>query len=207
MLTKMVSRVAPIMPSEWGAAEHDAMGSAPAARDFVLGNWRTDPRGVHGVGVMLRNPAATKAFLTFNNHVSSVSSISKRVRELLILRLSWLRRSEYEFMQHVVLGRRFGLTDTEIERLQRGPDEPGWSTVDAALLRAVDELHADACIGDETWIRLSVTFTVEQIIDVIYTVGCYEIAAMIFKTLGAIPEHSAEPMSPETRARMHGAGM
>ncbi|MFA5941130.1 MAG: carboxymuconolactone decarboxylase family protein [Sinimarinibacterium sp.] len=196
-------RVAPLLPPDWGDAVHDATMAMPSARNFILANWQSDPRGVNGLGVMLRHPAATKAFLCFNNHVAVASSLSKRLRELAILRISWLRRSEYEFVQHIVLGRRAGLTDAEIERITLGPDAPGWAPVDADLLHAVDELLADACIGDATWERLSQSFTTEQIIDLIYAVGCYEIAAMIFKSLGAQIEPGADALCPELRARMH----
>lgn len=54
---------------------------------------------MHGLGVILRHPALAKAFLTFNNHIAVASTVSKRIRELLILRMSWLRRAEYEFVQ------------------------------------------------------------------------------------------------------------
>lgn len=207
MSNEPAARVAPLMPPDWDAAAQDAMSSFPSARDFVLANWQgADPRGTHGIGVMLRHPAATKAFLTFNHHVSVKSSISKRIRELLILRISWLRRSEYEFVQHVVLGLRAGLTEADIERVQQGPDAPGWDSFDADLVRAVDELHANACIGDETWSRLSGHFSTEQLIDIIYAVGCYEIAAMMFKTLGAQLEPGVAPLAPEVRARMYAQG-
>lgn len=196
-------RLAPTLPSDWGPAEQDAMSAMPSARDFVLANWKKDPRGVNGLGLMLRHPVATKAFLAFNNHVAVANSLSKRIKELVILRISWLRGSEYEYQQHLVLGRRFGLTEAEIERLQLGPDAPGWDAMDADLLRAVDELLADACIADATWERLSRILSTEQLIDLIYTVGCYEIAAMMFKTLGAQVEDCVEPLSAQTRASLH----
>ena len=196
-------RVEPKLPSVWGEAELDAMSAMPGARDFVLANWEKDPRGANGLGVMLHHPAATKAFLAFNNHVATASSIGKRERELLILRLSWLRAAEYEFLQHVVLAKRFGLSDADIERVQQGADASGWEPVDADLLRAADELHADACIGDATWERLSQHFSLEQRIDIVYTIGCYEVAAMLFKTLGAQLDAGVAPLSDEVRARMH----
>ncbi|HEY0913334.1 MAG TPA: carboxymuconolactone decarboxylase family protein [Solimonas sp.] len=200
----ITERVAPLLPPDWDDAAKEAVDAFPAVRDFLQAAWTrgSDQRGMNGVGAMLRHPAATKAFLTFNNHVAAASSLSKRIRELLILRISWLRRSEYEFTQHVVLGLRAGLTEAEIERLQSGPDAPGWDPVDAELLRAVDELHADACIAQPTWERLSAHFSQEQMIDLIYAVGCYEIAAMLFKSLGVQYEPGTEPMSPELRARM-----
>src|SRR3546814_3983089 len=81
----------------------------------------------------MQHPALAKAFLTFNNHVATASTVTARVRELVILRISWLRRAEYEFIQHVILGRRAGLSDIEIERIQIGADAPGWAPLDADL--------------------------------------------------------------------------
>jgi alkylhydroperoxidase family enzyme len=154
---------------------------------------------------MLNHRVLTKAFLTFNNHIATTNTLSKRIRELLILRTGWLRQSEYEFIQHIVLGLRAGLTEAEIERLQQGPDASGWDPIDADLLRAVDELHADACIGDETWARLSAHFNTEQLIDIVFTVGCYEILAMAFKTFRVPNEPGVESMAREIRARMQQA--
>ncbi|MBP6482643.1 MAG: hypothetical protein KA310_17425, partial [Pseudomonadales bacterium] len=59
-----------------------------------------------------------------------------------------------------------------------------WDPVDADLLRAVDELHADACIGDATWARLSAHFDAKQLLDIEFAVGCYDVLAMAFKTFG-----------------------
>src|SRR4029453_1113081 len=148
-------RVSPLLPPEWDANVRDAMSVFPSARDFVLSHHQSaDSRGVNGVGIILRHPTLAKAFLTFNNHVATASSLSARVRELLILRVSWLRRSEYEFAQHIVLGQRAGLSDADIERIQFGPEAPAWDPLDADLVRAVDELLADARIQDATWKRL-----------------------------------------------------
>ena len=195
-------RVKPLLPPDWSEAEHDALSTMPSVRSFVLANWQGDSRGTNGIGAMLHHPAATKAFLSFNNHVAIASSLPKRERELVILRISWLRRAEYEFVQHVVLGRRAGLTDAEIERVADGPDAEGWTLVDADLLRAVDELLSDACISDASWARLSASFSEQQRIDIIYAVGCYELLAMLFKSLGAQIEPGADDILPALRARM-----
>ena len=108
MQKELAERIAPLLPPDWDATVHDAVSAFPSGRDFVLSHYQDKDggaRGMHGLGVILKYPALAKAFLTFNNHVSIASSLSKRIRELLILRISWLRRSEYEFVQHVVLGR------------------------------------------------------------------------------------------------------
>lgn len=198
------SRVAPLLPPEWEPVVHDAVSVFPSARDFVLSRYNEPgARGMHGIGALLQYPALAKAFLTFNNHVATASSVSKRVRELLILRISWLRRSEYEFVQHLTLARNAGLSDAEIERVQDGPDAEGWQPVDADLVRCVDELHADARIQDATWARLSAHFSTEQLMDIVFAVGCYDLLAKAFKTFGVQLEPGVEALEPEARARMH----
>ena len=197
-------RISPLLPPEWDADVLDAMSVFPSARDFVLSHHESaDSRGVNGVGVLLRHPALAKAFFAFNNHVAKASSVSTRVRELLILRVSWLRRSEYEFIQHIVLGKRAGLSDADIERVQFGPDAPGWNPVDVDLLRAVDELLAEAKILDETWKRLAAHFSTTELMDMVFAVGCYEILALAFNTFGPQLEPGVEPLDPVVRERMH----
>lgn len=199
-------RLLPLLPPDWDATVLEAASAFPHARDFVLQNHQDragGARGAHGVGVILQHPALAKAFLTFNNYVATASGLSKRVRELSILRVSWLRRSEYEFVQHVVVGRNAGLSDAELERVQVGPDAPGWDPIDAELLRAVDELYAGARIEDQTWSRLSEHFSKAQLMDLVCVVGCYDTLAMVFKTFGVQLEPGVEPLSPAARERMH----
>lgn len=204
MQNDIASRIEPVLPPDWTPTVLDAVSAMPSARDFVLSTYKqSGARGMHGIGVMLAYPALAKAFLAFNNHVATASSVSRRVLEILILRISWLRRAEYEFVQHVVLGLRAGLSETEIERIQLGPDAPGWDAVDADLVRAVDELHADACISEATWSRLSIHFSVPQLMDIVFAVGCYDLLAMVFKTFGVQLEPGVEPLDPAVRALMH----
>jgi 4-carboxymuconolactone decarboxylase len=197
-------RMSPLLPPEWDADVLDAMSVFPSARDFVLSHHQSaDSRGVNGVGIILRHPALAKAFFTFNNHIAKASGVSARVRELLILRVSWLKRSEYEFIQHIVLGKRAGLSDADIERVQSGPDAPGWDPLDADLVRAVDELLAEARIQDATWKRLAAHFGTTELMDMVFAVGCYEILAMAFNTFGPQLESGVEPLDPVVRERMH----
>lgn len=197
-------RLTPLLPPEWDEPMRDALSVFPSARDFVLSHYEADgARGMHGIGVLLHHPALAKAFLTFNNHVAMGSTVDKRIRELLILRISWLRRSEYEYIQHLVLGRNAGLSEEELARIETGPDAPGWNQVDADLIRAVDELHADARIADSTWNRLSDHFTREQLMDIVFAIGCYEVLAMVFKTFGVQLESGVAALDPIQKARMH----
>jgi alkylhydroperoxidase family enzyme len=110
--------------------------------------------------------------------------LSPRLREIAILRTGWLCRAEYEWGQHTVLARRVGISDEEIIRVKRGPEAEGWTELEAAVVRAADELHSHACITDETWAVLAANLDERQLIEVPMLVGQYHIVSFTLNTLG-----------------------
>ena len=207
MHNDQAARVAPLLPPDWDDEVLDALGAFPSGLNFVLQRWKAggeDARGMHTLGFLAHYPPLAKAFLTLNKHVAADSTLTARERELLILRISWLRKSEYEFVQHAILGRRAGLTEEELERIQIGPDAADWSAADADLLRVADDLHADACIGPETWAKLSERYNPRQIMDMVFLVGCYEVLAMAIKSFNIPLEPGVASLAPEVKARMFG---
>jgi len=143
------------------------------------------PRVANVLALLARYPALAKAFLTFNKHLLSSSTLPGRVRELVILRISWLRRAEYEWAQHAFLAeKRAGVPRQEIEAVKEGANASVWSPLEAAILRAVDELSADAFVSDATWEVLSAGLDQRQLMDLVFTVGAYDLLAMAFNTFG-----------------------
>jgi 4-carboxymuconolactone decarboxylase len=208
MHSKNPPRISPLLPPEWSEQTLDALGAFPSSLKFVLSRWEeggADARGMHTLGMFAHYPPLAKAFMTLNKHVAADSTLSARERELLILRISWLRQSEYEYVQHVILGRRAGLTDDELEQIQAGPDASGWSEDDADIVRVADDLFSSARIADDTWTRLSSRFDTRQIMDMIFLVGCYEVLAMAIKSFDIPLEPGVEPLDPEIKARMNGS--
>jgi alkylhydroperoxidase family enzyme len=146
---------------------------------------------------LARHPKLMTRWLVFGNHVLAKSTLPARDRELVILRIGYLCQAPYEWGQHVLIARQTGLTDEEIDRIADGPDAPGWSDLDRALLRATDELHADAFVTDATWKALGERYTTEQCMDLVFTVGQYNLVSMALNTFGVQPEEG----SPELPAR------
>lgn len=181
-----MARIEPLPLREWPEAMRDAMAALrpPNPRHPFPSQDASRPKGLNALGTLARHPALTRAFNTFNGHVLFASTISARERELLVLRVAALRHAEYERRQHEVLAVDAGLSEEEIARTVEGPDAPGWSVVDRALLRAVDELVADGMITDDTWATLAAHFDVEQLMDTVFTIGAYEIVAFAFRSFG-----------------------
>ena len=133
---------------------------------------------------LVRHPKLLKRWNVFAGHVLVKSSLPPREREIAILRVGWLCRAEYEWAQHVVIGRQCGLDDAEIERIKAGPDAPGWTAHESEILRATDELHEDSFVRDETWAALAAVWSEEQLMDFVFAVGQYHLVSMALNTFG-----------------------
>ncbi len=107
-----------------------------------------------------------------------------RERELLILRTGYDCASRYEWAQHVAIARKAGLSDEEIERITLGSVADGWTAGDGLLLDAADELVNDHCIAAPTWEGLTALWEVEQLMDIVFTVGQYAMVSMALNSLG-----------------------
>lgn len=164
-------RIAPLKDSEFNDEQKEMLVPMGGR---VLNIFRT----------LVREPKAFKGFLAWGNYVlSRRNSLPEREREIVILRTGYLCKSGYEWTQHVVIGKRSGLSDDEIARIKKGAGA-GWNAADAALLRASDELHADQFISNGTWAALGQHFTQKQCMDVVFTVGQYTQVSMILNSFG-----------------------
>lgn len=198
-------RIVPKPPSEWDEAAKEALAAFPTSFKFVMNGWNSGDRNVRGMNVLgtfAHYPALAKAFMTLNAHVSGASSLLYRDREIVILRLSWLMHSEYELVQHMILGKRAGLTDDELEWLQQGPDAAGWSAEDADLVRAVDQMHELSRIAPATWARLARRYNPAQMLDLIFLFGCYGALALAINSLETPIESGAPPLGDAVRRRL-----
>jgi alkylhydroperoxidase family enzyme len=101
----------------------------------------------------------------------------------LILRIGWLNEAEYEWAQHVEIAKRGGITDAEIEQIKQGP-KAGWNAHEAALLQAADDLFNDSVVSDATWAALSKKYSTQQMMDVVFTVGQYNLVSWALNSFG-----------------------
>jgi alkylhydroperoxidase family enzyme len=133
---------------------------------------------------MANHPDLARDWLVFANHVLRKCTLPPRDREILILRIGWLCGAEYEWAQHVRIGKAVGLSDDDLKHIQQGPEAAGASQHDRHVLKAVAELHADSFIGDETWNALAASYDTRQLMDLVFAVGQYNLVSMALNSFG-----------------------
>lgn len=170
-------RVKALADGEWDA-DAQALLQPFVERGGVLNIFRT----------MANHPDLARRWMVFANHVLGKSTLSVRDRELVILRIGYLCRSGYEWGQHVLIARQAGMTEEEIRSCKTGPDTPGLGDLDRLLLKATDELHEDAHVSDATWEALAAHYDQQQMMDLVFTVGQYNLVSMALNSFGVQPD-------------------
>jgi 4-carboxymuconolactone decarboxylase len=136
------------------------------------------------LATLSNHPELAAAWGPFATYILRTSSLPPRDRELVILRIGWLCQAAYEWSHHSLAGLNLGMTQAELVRITKGAEAPGWSDFDSALIRATDELHEDSFISDATWKLLASRYNTRQMMDLVFTVGEYNMVSMALNSFG-----------------------
>jgi alkylhydroperoxidase family enzyme len=179
-------RLAPLPREAWGDDVRDALTTAftenGAARYFATGPDAAPMPNV--LATLMHHPALAGPFLVYNNVLLRTPALGHRQRELLILRVAWRTNAPYEWVQHVRIATGLGVTPEEIEAIETGPDAEIWSSLEADLLVAADQLIDRYRIRDDTWTRLAKQLDERQLVELVFVVGTYTGLAMAFNSFG-----------------------
>jgi AhpD family alkylhydroperoxidase len=175
------------------AAETGQVGRIPAGgfRDLGLINWILAKSAARTVGAPQMHLFATlgqhkRLFLA----MMPLSALLLRGRlpradtELVILRVAYLRGSEYELQHHRKMGRRRGLDDQTQAKIFAWPDTTdGLKPRQQALLSATDEFINNRTISAEVWQQLSSHLDRRQLIEFCMLAGQYDSLAATMSAL------------------------
>jgi alkylhydroperoxidase family enzyme len=130
-----------------------------------------------------------RPWLRFASRLMPGGKLPRADAELVILRVALLCDSAYEWTQHERIAPRSGLDEAAVARVREGADAPGWTPRQAAILRAVDELHAERTLGDERWEALRAAgLSEKELIELPMLTGHYEMLAMTLNALRIPPD-------------------
>jgi alkylhydroperoxidase family enzyme len=171
-------RIPPVPAAQWTAEvrEFFAIMEGPAARD--------KGSQFNPVLTMANHPALASAFMSYYKMLMTTSTLSLRLREIVTLRVAWRHQSEYEWTQHVAMGKSVGLGDEHIEAIKRGADAPVWSDLERGALRAVDELASRSQIEEATWNELSKHLDHREMMELLFVIGTYTLLCYAFNAMG-----------------------
>lgn len=99
--------------------------------------------------MMANAPASLRPFMDFAASILIRSEFDARKREIAVLRIGHVTRSEYEWTQHVRLAKNLGVTEAEIEAIAVDGPVTGLDEEGRLLCRVAEEISRDVRLSDE----------------------------------------------------------
>ena len=177
-------RLKPLPRADWPKAMYEAtrkLFPKNARHPHPIAKGRPQAPGV--MDTFALHPELASAFFEFNTHVLTATTLSAGERHILILRTAARRRCGALWAQHTFQARDVGLTDEFIARIAFGPEAPCLEPLEAALLCAVDEMIDAGSITATTFAALERELEPRQILDAIFTIGCYDTVARFMNAM------------------------
>jgi len=156
----------------------DADQLPPEQRDLLK-------RPINLTRLLVNSPGMAKAFHGIGGYIRNKSTLDSRLRELAILQVGWMEKSEYEFTHHVKIGKEFGVTDEDIKGLIAETDgklsklEP----LTKAILKGAREMVRALAMSEATFAEIKRELSDEHMTDLVLTIAFYCAVVRVLATM------------------------
>ena len=150
---------------------------APEYRDMLKRN-----TNLHKL--LVNSPDMARAF-SVCGYIRFKSKLDPRLRELAILQVGWMEKSEYEFTHHVKIGKEFGVTDADIEGLMAETEGKPSSLepLAKAILKGAREMVRELAMSEAIFAEIRKHLSDEHMTDLVLTIAFYCAVVRVLATM------------------------
>jgi 4-carboxymuconolactone decarboxylase len=145
-----------------------------------------DDRLIGPFNAMLRSPAISTAIMGVTSTEGKETSLSKKVREVVILTVGAAWQAAYELYAHVAVGQAVGHDAATVQALAAGQKPASLSPEESVAYDFTQRLATRHQIDDELYEQAIVTFGEKGVVDMIYLAGQYMTISGLLNTF-AVP--------------------
>ena len=151
---------------------------APEYRDMLKRN-----TNLHKL--LVNSPEMARAFNGIGSYIRFKSKLNPRLRELAILQVGWLEKSEYEFTHHVKIGKEFGVTDDDIAALMIETEgiQSKLEPLARAILKGAREMTRGLEMSMTTFAEIKKHLSNEEMTDLVLIIAYYCAVVRILATM------------------------
>lgn len=156
----------------------DAEQLPPEQRDLLK-------RPINLTRLLVNSPGMAKAFHGIGGYIRNKSTLDPRLRELAILQVGWMEKSEYEFTHHVKIGKEFGVTDEDIQGLflETEGKPSKLDPLTRTVLKGAREMVRDIGMSDATFAEIKQHLSNEHMTDLVLTIAFYCAVVRVLATM------------------------
>ena len=158
----------------------------PWAEDAQFQSTAEDGRLIGPFNPALLNPAIAAPFLDLQFAEQVHTSLSARVREVVILAVGAVWQADYELYAHLAVARKAGLSEDAARAVATGrlPDDLSYDEHDRST--ATKELSTSHRVDESLYRAAETTFGAKGLIDIAFLIGIYHSVCATL-TMFAIP--------------------
>jgi alkylhydroperoxidase family enzyme len=133
--------------------------------------------------MLLHNPQIASGWLALFTAIRQQSTLSGRLRELVILRIAVLNGAEYEFKAHVPFALREGLAQAQLDALKAGRTPAGLTAADEAALDYAEAMTRSIRVPDPVFAAVRRHLGEREVLELTATVAGYNLVSRVLETL------------------------
>jgi 4-carboxymuconolactone decarboxylase len=177
---------AALNPAQREIFDRMATRIVPWANDAQFQSMAEDGRLIGPFNPALLNPAIAAPFLDLQFAEQMHTSLSARVREVVILAVGAVWQADYELYAHLAVARKAGLSEGAARAVATGRLPDGLSDDELIALRLTEQLSNTHRIDESLYRQAENSFGAKGLIDIAFLIGIYHSVCATL-TMFAIP--------------------
>ncbi|HEY8491146.1 MAG TPA: carboxymuconolactone decarboxylase family protein, partial [Dehalococcoidia bacterium] len=125
------------------------------------------------------SPTTLRNFMRLGNSILRHLKLSPRLRELAILRVASLTGSAYEWAHHVPLAREAGISEEALYQIGQWRRSLAFDAQESAVLALAEASTLDVQVPDEVFRRVREFLDEEEVVELLMTIGYYNLVARL----------------------------
>jgi len=147
-----------------------------------------DGRMLNLYSMLLNAPPVAEGWLALFTAIRQQCTLRGDYRELVILRVALLNGASYEYQVHVPFALREGVTQAQLDTLDRWQDSATLTPAQRAVLAYTDAMTRDIHVPDAVFEALRGHFNRREIVELTATIGGYNLVSRFLEALAVDPE-------------------
>jgi alkylhydroperoxidase family enzyme len=143
--------------------------------------------------MLLNSPPLAEGWLKLFTAIRQQCALGGMYRELAILRVAIVNGAEYEYRAHVPFALQEGLSEAQVDALDKWQESRLYSDAQRAVLAYADAMTREIHVADGVFDALRPHFDQRQLVELTATIAGYNLVSRFLEALAIDPEPAPPP--------------
>ena len=152
---------------------------SPLAQEFIASRGTV----LHLHHMLMHSGPIAREWLKYLNAIRYHNSLNGAVREMVIVRIAQLNRAPYEAEQHEPIALKEGMTQAQLDEMERWESSSLFSEQEKAALAYTDAMTRNVQVPDDIFAAVKAHFEPRQLVELTATIATYNMVSRFLEAL------------------------